>query len=464
MIKRLARYREKSKNQEHLWSKDYILIMFSALCHAMMTQFYLAATPLFVNKLGGMALQAGLFSSVTAIAALVTRPLSGIMADKFGRSRQLVIGAVLCTVSSFLFGFFSVIPILLVFRAIQGVGFGMHSTSAGAAIADVVPESRMAEGIGYFGLHSSLGQAIGPGIALAIVAGDTMNDYRKLFFLTAGLCFLSIISNNFISYERKRKKAAQLATAQLATAQLAAAQTDQLSATSTTQQSTTPDAQQSDTPAPQVEKQPTAAQTSRSDRPLPKTILGFEYSMFAPGLVVLLLFIGLSCLSVYMAPFARWKGLGNPGMYYTFNALGSFSSRIIFGRVADKRGSDIIIIPGMIVVTVCLCLLPFTRSLTTLVALGFPLGLAFGAMSPTFNSMYFKRCSPERRGTASGAFFSAIDMGYAFGAPLLGAIADILNFDFIYWTGAVFVVAGLALYLLIASDKQYNRRRLRAAG
>lgn len=426
MIKRISKESGKISNPEKLFSVDYILIMFTAMCHAMMNQFFNTTTSLYVYKLGGSTMQAGLFATFFATAALVARPVSGIISDKFGRVKQLIIGATICAASCLLFGIFSVIPILLVIRAFQGVGFGMHSTCAGAAAADVLPKSRMAEGIGYFFMYATVAQALGPGIALAIVEGGEVGNYKTLFFMTAGFCLAAMISNCFISYERKRKREVRI---------------------------------YDDTVSDKKERRPDAQADNASDvKPLPKTLLGFEYAVFPLIIVMIVEQIGLSSLMVYIAPYAQWAGFSTPSLYFIVSAAGTFISRMFFGRIADKRGSDIIIIPGLIVVTTFLALIPFAGSLPVLISFAFPLGLANGAVLPTFNATLFKRCSPARRGTASGAGFSAIDLGFALGAPLLGALVDVFDFRFAFWVGSAFVVMSLVLYLLIASDKRHRRR------
>lgn len=426
MIKRTIKNHGATLKSEKLFSVDYILIMFTAMCHAMMNQFFNTTTSLFVYKLGGTTLQAGLFATFFAFAALVSRPFSGVISDKFGRVTQLIIGAAICTASSLFFGIFSVIPILLVIRAFQGIGFGMHSTCAGAAAADVLPKSRMAEGIGYFFMYATIAQALGPGIALAIVDGDEISDYKTLFFMTAGVCLVCVISNFFISYERKRKHAAK--TVDMGTHAIEEVKTD-------------------------------AHKASPSDeKPSPKTLLGFEYAVFPIIIVMITEQIGLSSLMVYIAPYAQWAGFSNPSLYFIISATGTFISRMFFGRVADKRGSDIIIIPGLIIVTAFLALIPFAGSLPVLVSFAFPLGLANGAVLPTFNATLFKRCSPARRGTASGAGYSSMDIGFALGAPFLGALVDVFDFRVAFWVGAVFTAASLVLYLFIASDRRHRRR------
>ena len=423
MIKRTIKKQDTDYPHERLLSADYILIMFSSSVFSFMNHFFNAATPLYVSRLQGTTLQTGFIIMAYNLTALVVRPLAGVISDKTGRVKQLIMGAVICAASCFFFGLAGVIPILAIIRSVNGIGFGMHSTSAGAAAADVLPKSRMAEGIGYFGLYSTLAQALAPGIALEIVKGDEISDYRMLFFLTAGIGTAAIITNCCISYERKRKKDAAGAEARL------------------------PD-----------DGKRAPAESDPAESPLPKTLFGFEYVVFAPVGVMVLMFAGTTCLMNYLSLFARWKGFGNPALYFIFSGLGILISRLLFGRVVDKRGSDIVIIPGLVVMLICMALIPSTGSLAALVALGLPLGLAQGAVVPTFNSMLFRRCSASRRGTASGAYYSAIDIGIGLGAPFLGAIADAFDYRYIYWMAASLVTLSLILYILFITDRRYNAK------
>jgi predicted MFS family arabinose efflux permease len=306
----------------------------------------------------------------------------------------------------------------------------MHSTCSGAAAADVIPKSRMAEGIGYFGIYTTIALAAGPGIAIAIIGDGTMSDFRTLFFTVAGMCAACAAINYCISYERKRKKAS---------------------------------AASADFPAAEAGRH-AGTPSGNGKEALPKTLFGFEYAVFAPVIVMILIYGGNAGLMGFLTPFARWKGIENPGLYFTVNAIGLIMSRLALGRVVDKRGSDVVIIPAMVVLIICLVLLPLIETLTQLVLLAFPIGLSVGAILPTFNSMIFNRCSPARRGTASGAFFAAIDIGFALGAPLLGALADARDHGYVYRAGAISVTLALIVYILICSDKRYKARQARKEG
>ena len=421
--------RDRDNNKkERLLSKDYVLLMSSSFSVAMINHFFLAVMPLYIAYIGGSTMIAGFFISFYALAALAIRPVAGILSDKYGRCKLIIIGAAVISVFSFCNAFIVVIPVLLVIRMIQGLGFGLQSTSANAAAADVVPKSRLAEGIGYFTLYSTVAQAIGPSIALAIVAGDTMKDYQTLFFVSAAVCAAGATAGSLITYERKRKllavRAGECTEKSRATTQ------DRLPAI--------------------------------SDTPLPKTLLGFEYAVFVPMAAIMLFNIALVSVFGFLAPYARWRGLTNPGLFFTISAMGVVVSRMIVGRIVDKRGADVIVIPSLAVLAGSLMLFSIVESRVAFFILALPIGLSQGALMPTFNTMIFRRCSPARRGTAAGAYFTAIDMGYVVGAPLLGALADAMDFRYIYWAAVVFAMLSLLLYLLACSDKRYNARILKS--
>ena len=424
MFKSLIRKNPDGEQKEKMVSKDYLLAMLSGSGMSFTNIFFGSALVLYVVEiLGGTQMQAGLLSTAYTATAILARVLAGTASDRFGRVKLLIGSAFLCALACAVFGLFAAIPALIVIRAIHGFGFGVQHTCSGAIVADVVPKSRLAEGIGIFGLHTTLSHAAGPAIAIAIIAGGTVFHFRALFFMAAGLCAIGMIAGCFITYERKRK--AELAK----------------------QLISPPEKKRKDLP---FLDQP----------PVGKTFLGFERAVFAPGIVLVVLFIGITSNMVFLMPFATTHiGIENPGLYFTFSAIGVFISRIIFGKIVDKRGADIVIIPGLIVMAACFAMIPFARSLPGLVAIGFPLGLAQGAIIPTFNSLVLMRCSPSKRGAATGAFGVSIDLGFSIGAPVLGALADARGLRYIFWASAILITISFVLFILFASDKRYRAKQ-----
>ncbi|MCL1827889.1 MAG: MFS transporter [Oscillospiraceae bacterium] len=414
--------------KERLLTKDYTVVMLSSGCINFFNNACIAAMPLYMMFLTGRAFFSGLIMSAYSLTALAVRPAAGVLCDKFGRVRLLVAGAFLCALSCAGFGFTTAIAFIIALRLTGGVGFGFQSTCAGAVAADVVPKSRLAEGIGYYSLNSTVGQILAPAIALFIIAGGTIEDYKNLFFICAGITFAAGIFGSLITYERKQKM-------------------------------------QKDVRAGLYDENPDEKTDLISDPflepPPSKTVLGFEYGVFAPAAVMILLYFGFSSVFTFLTVFADWKGFGNSGLFYTFSAVGVLASRLVVGKIVDKRGSDIIVIPFLALLTVCMSILPLVRSMAQLSVLAVPIGLAQGAILPAMNSMMFRRCSPARRGTASGAFFASIDLGFAVSTPILGVISDATDIRFAFWVSAVWIAVSLLVYILICTDKRYYEKKAR---
>jgi MFS family permease len=342
----------------------------------------------------------------------------------FGRVKLLVAGALICAVACALYGVTTAILLLLAFRVINGLGFGMFSTNSGAAVADVIPKSRMSEGLGYYNLYSTLATAVGPYIALTIVAGGELQSFKKLFFIASGLCLMSMVSSSFVSYERRAKKAKESADA-----------------------------------SAEPEKAPETV-ANMPAKPLPKALFGFEYVVFLPVVVLTLMNFASSSDNTFLTLFAQDRALGNIGAFFTVNAVGLLVSRLLFGRVADRRGPDIIVIPGIAVLAVCYALIPLIHTSIWLFVLALPIGLASGGIVPCINALLFRRCSPQRRGMASAAFFSALDIGFAIGGSVFGFVADGLGFNWLYWFAAVLTVLACLIYIKFVSEKKYSARRM----
>lgn len=452
---------------DRLFSKDYVLVIIASTSTAFMNFFFATSTALHIAAFGGLQIYAGLIATVYTTAAFIMRPVAGILSDKYGRVKLLILGSSICAVCCFFYGIAGSIVAFLIIRAFKGIGFGTNSTCAGAIAADVLPKSRLAEGIGIFGLGGTIGQAIAPMIAIIIIGDGSLENYRTLFFAAAGLSVLGTVAGCCITYERKRKKTVTRAVpddtgretlelaheaAHEAALEAAVEETVEDAGGKTADENTTT----TDDNATQ-EKNTTADENMT----LPKTLFGFEYAVFAPLAAMVLLCMSYSALIMYIPPYAKGLGVGNPGLYFLICATGSFASRMVLGKVADRRGNDPVIIPAIAFLAVLLATLAFIKSLPALLVYALLIGFAQGAASPTFNSLMFKRCTPARRGTASGASASAFDIGVAIGAPLFGLIADTWDFRYVFWASSVCLVLSLGVYLLTASDRVYNAKIFR---
>jgi len=395
-----------SNKPERLISKDFVLVMVASLGTSFTNFIFFTAMPLYTLKVTGSDFFSGLMMTVYSIAALAARPVAGIVSDRYGRVRLLVAGAAICAAACALYGFTTAIVMLLFIRVVNGIGFGTSSTCAGAAAADIIPKSRMAEGIGYYSLYSTVSTALGPYIALAVVGKGEMEDFRTLFFFTAGLCLMSTICSSCITYERRRRQAS------------------------------------SENPGGE---QAAAEEAASQPSELPKTFLGFEYAVFLPMAVLILLFFGQTSINTFLALIAAQRGFGNIGLFYTISAACLFASRFLYAKLMDRRGPEVLVVPGILCLTACILAIPFVGSELLLYIIAVPLGFANGAVYPSINAMLFLRCSPQRRGTASAAYFASIDIGFALGGVVFGLIAGSLGYNVVYFVALLLFLKAIVV-------------------
>jgi len=192
-----------------------------------------------------------------------------------------------------------------------------------------------------------------------------------------------------------------------------------------------------------------------------KTILGVEPPAIILFFILFLYFLGMAGILSFTTLYAKTRGfrIEYIGLFYFIISGGIFIARLLLGRVVDKRGGDIIVIPCTIIVAICLFLIPRAPSLLILICLALPYGIANGAVVPALNAALFKRCSPNRRGAVSATYFIAVDLGITVGTPVMGLIVDHIDFSWVYWLSAIFSGMSVLLYVLFGSDMQYERRQ-----
>lgn len=80
--------------------------------------------------------QAGLLTTVTLVVSALGGILAGVLADKLGRARTLMITVGMYALFTVLCGFAANYPMLLVFRALQGLGFGGEWAAGAILVAE----------------------------------------------------------------------------------------------------------------------------------------------------------------------------------------------------------------------------------------------------------------------------------------------------------------------------------------
>lgn len=120
--------------------------------------------PKFMESLGITGGIVGLLVASFSLTQLLFSPLTGRLADKFGRKRMIVIGMLVFAFSEGLFGLANSSVLLFVSRLLGGISAAMIMPAVMAYAADITTKEERATGMGYINAAITTGFIIGPGI------------------------------------------------------------------------------------------------------------------------------------------------------------------------------------------------------------------------------------------------------------------------------------------------------------
>jgi len=123
------------------------------------------ALPALQAELGLSLLQSGFLLSMVQLAGLTLAVFMGVWSDGMGLQRSMVRGLLLLALASAVGGLATSVPVLLLCRALEGLGLLLVALPAPALIRRLVPQTRLAGMLGVWGAYMPTGTA------LALLAG-----------------------------------------------------------------------------------------------------------------------------------------------------------------------------------------------------------------------------------------------------------------------------------------------------
>jgi len=137
-------------------------VMLATVLEILDTSIVNVALPNMMGNLGATVDEISWVVTSYIIANVIVIPMTSWLAGRFGRRRYFVTSIAIFTVASFLCGFASSLPELVIFRVIQGLGGGALLSLAQSIMMETFPPSRQGTGQAIFGLGAALGPSLGP--------------------------------------------------------------------------------------------------------------------------------------------------------------------------------------------------------------------------------------------------------------------------------------------------------------
>ncbi|GAB3574409.1 efflux MFS transporter permease [Hymenobacter daeguensis] len=125
-----------------------------------------------------------------AIANVIVIPMTGFLAEQFGRKNYYLVSVILFTLASMACGQSTNLWELVAFRFIQGIGGGALMATSQAILIDTFPPKQLALGQALFGMGVIIGPTIGPTLGGYIVENY---DWPWIFYVNVPVGIMASI-------------------------------------------------------------------------------------------------------------------------------------------------------------------------------------------------------------------------------------------------------------------------------
>lgn len=156
--------------QTKLWTKEFVILTLCNFLLFLQLHMIVSTLPAYVQgEYSANSFQVSLFTTLFALSAIIARLFAAKQLEKGKRNLMIYFGILVALLATLGYHFAAIMGTLLVLRMVFGVGFGMTSTAFPTMASDIIPVKRMGEGMGYFGLSTSLAMSIGPIVGLSLL-------------------------------------------------------------------------------------------------------------------------------------------------------------------------------------------------------------------------------------------------------------------------------------------------------
>lgn len=377
-----------------LWTKSFLLCLANNL---FLFIFYFAQTtilPIYILKeLGGSVTQAGLTLTLFMVSAILIRPFSGLIIEKLGQRRTLIISATMFCFIAFGYLFISNMTSLYILRLFHGVWFSILTTVCVPVVNQFIPDSRRGEGMGYYAMSVNLGIVLGPLIGLSLI------PYLSYTMVTAVLVAMIFIGYIFCFL----------------------------------------------IPVQEV-KQP--------DSEAEKTKLGLsdfvERKSLTVALMAMMISFSYASIMSFIAPFASSIHLMQyAGLFFVVFAISMMSLRPITGKIYDRKGPQYVIYPAVLTFSLGLLVLSQIHTLTGFMLAAVLIGLGFGSAQPCLQTLAIQRAPKHRISYATSTFYTCYDIGIAIGSLVVGMMITKQSFSFAFIICAALTALSLLYFKFV---------------
>jgi MFS family permease len=383
-----------------LWNRNFTLLTLSNFFMCSAYYSLISTLPVYIStELHSSKGIVGLVLASYIVASVLVRPFAGYGLDRYGR-KTIFIAALLfyALVFNGYLAAWTVFVMILV-RFTHGLSWGLTTTSNSTVAIDIIPPEKRGQGIGYFGVSTTLGMALGPVIGSFILQHG---GYSAMFI--AG--FLIGLASMGMAAAMRYPRYIPVKDLSFRISSL------------------------------------------------------FETTTILPSLNLLIIMITYGGLLSFVALYGRELGIGNPSGFFLIYATGVIGARFSSGKFFDRHGPKMILLACLSLLIIGFPFLALIRNPLGFYGAAVILGFGNGVVFPTFQAMTNNMVGQNRRGAANSTLFTAVDIGMGLGMVITGALSQRFSIPTAFLVCSAICAVALAFFMTVTNG-YYQRNKVR---
>jgi MFS family permease len=348
----------------------------------------LPVAPYRILALGGTAAVAGFFLGFLTYSSAASAPLTGTLVDRLGSRRILLISSTALTVFSLVYAVLPSYAWMLALVVIHGLFWSGLLSASATYVTSLVPATRRAEGMGYWGLSTVLAVSVAPTIGLWVYSHG---GWTAMCLEAAALNLL--MGTIAWALPRDARPAADL-------------------------------------PALHV-----------------RSLL--EWRVLAVSFTLFLYAFAYGGITSFVALYTDANGVTPRALYFTLFCLTIVGTRPFIGRFADRVGYRRVFLPCVGLIVCALALLAVSGTRPALIASALIFGTGFGSAYPVFLGHVLNFVDQNRRGAAFGSIIGMFDTGMGTGSIAMGWIVERFGYRQAWATAAMLAACSIPYFLVV---------------
>jgi predicted MFS family arabinose efflux permease/CBS domain-containing protein len=374
------------KKEEKIWNRRFILLFITNLL--VLAAFYasIPIIPIYCQQIGITGSKIGIVLTAMSVATILFRPVAGYLLDNFNRYQVYLLFLALFCLSFPAFIAFPIFGVLILIRLYMGAVYSVCGSATMTLAGDVLPPSKITEGISRFAFTVSIGMAVGPFVGIQVQNRlSSQASFLTVFAITVAALVCVLCCK--IHY-------------------------------------------------PKVQRKKFSVRDSIYNPALP-----FMFNM-------MFLMIPYGAVIAYSSILAQEKNLlGFLPYFYICLVAGMLTSKLSTQKMIDSGKHRVLVYASLVILILTMASYLFLNTGVHMLLAGYFFGLGYGILQPLFQSFVTGTTPAPQRGVANATYMLSYDVGIGIGSLLMGCLQETIGLPMGFAITSIAYVVGGIIYV-----------------